>query len=181
MNFVNAQAKLTDLNFKANSVYTQVIDANVKPMVMSLYKKVLSEQGYGKSIWFGDMDIYLEVLPFETHDVLLIKNVVTCFDRNVLSFVIADKDHVQAAHCFEPQEDFDAFELEYKLHEWFWLEEACFYKKEETLCEPYYNGHSCYQMKNSNGFIEDNILFCIDMVERSYRNVVEENNFKVSV
>lgn len=181
MSFINAHEKLTELNIKANSVYTKIVDSNVKPMAMSIYKKFLSEHGYGKSIWLVDMDYLIKVVPFEAHDVLVIEDYSTCADRNVISLVIADKNHIQAAHCFEAFKERHAYDIQYILHgSYDYNDGVCFYKKEETLCEPYYNGHSLYDMSSWCGFIEENIIFCIDTVENCYRNLIIENNFNVS-
>lgn len=83
---------LSELNLITNNFYTNEIDTNVKPKLVDIYTHMLG-LGYNTQIWYGDADVYVHVEEVyrkygNVYDALVIRNVVTCFDKNVIVVLI---------------------------------------------------------------------------------------------
>ena len=92
-NFIDAESILRELDSVNNTVYTSLVDKNIKPQMAAVYEKLLPEIGYRREVWYGDADVYVNIEGGyteygESHDILIIRNVVTGFDKNVILAVI---------------------------------------------------------------------------------------------
>ncbi len=91
--FLNAEAVLRGVNEVNNVAFTRLVDINIKPQLLEVYNKLLPEIGYDKEVWYGDADVYVSIEEGyikhgESFDILIIRNVVTCFDQSVVVSVI---------------------------------------------------------------------------------------------
>lgn len=104
-NFIDAEGTLRSLNTVSSKVYTSLVDNNIKPQIVAVYDRLLQKVGYTGEVWYGDADVYVSIEEGynkygESHDVLIIRNVVTCFDKNVIIAVInRDNRHVSICKC----------------------------------------------------------------------------------
>lgn len=103
--FIDAESTLRSLDRISNSVYTSLVDDNIKPQIVAVYDKLLPEIGYNKYVWYGDADVYVSIEEGyteykETHDVLIIRNVVTCFDKyNIVAVINRESKHISICKC----------------------------------------------------------------------------------
>ncbi len=106
---MNVELALRELNQVNNKVYTQIVNEAMKPSILAIYDHMREKIGYNKEIWYGDADVYVSIeYAFEKyredHDVLIINNVVSCFDRAIVVAVInRETRHISLCKCVEGQ------------------------------------------------------------------------------
>ena len=103
--FIDAESTLRSIDRISNSVYTSLVDDNIKPQIVAVYDKLLPEIGYNKYVWYGDVDVYVSIEEGyteynETHDVLIIRNVATGFDKyNIVAVINRESKHISICKC----------------------------------------------------------------------------------
>ena len=107
--FIDSEEALRSLSIITNNVYTSLVDYNIKPQIVAVYDKLLPEIGYTQEVWYGDADVYVSIEEGytkygESHDVLVIRNVVTCFNTNIIIAVInRESKHISICKCVYPK------------------------------------------------------------------------------
>jgi hypothetical protein len=209
-NFIDAEGTLRSLDLISNTVYTALVDKNIKPQIVAIYNKLLSEIGYIKEVWYGDADVYVSIEEGytkynETYDVLIIRNVVTCFDKNVIVAVInRDSRHVSICKCvhssgkknsysFDDHRDWDEEGLDtQRNHEWSFgyndlrdetlvFERSAFWEdvdlnEEDGFKKGYNDWHSA---SCGCGFHRENILYTEREVSYAYESICKIKGYVV--
>ncbi len=90
---MNVQKALNALNIVTHTVYTQVINESMKPLLVGVYEHMTDKFEYGQEVWYGDADVYVSVEEGherfgDMHDVIIIRNVVSCCDEPYVTAVI---------------------------------------------------------------------------------------------
>lgn len=87
---MDASSQLRKLDYVTNSIYTKIVDEDMKPNLAFIYDFMLKNIGYDKEIWYGDMDVYISIEKSgnESQDVIIIRDVVTCSDKNIVVALI---------------------------------------------------------------------------------------------
>ncbi|AAQ64173.1 hypothetical protein KVP40.0102 [Vibrio phage KVP40] len=106
---MNVEQTLRELNITNNQVYTRIVNEVMKPNILSIYEHMRLKIGYNQEIWYGDADVYVSIEPAfekyrEQHDVLIINNVVSCFDRAIVIAIInKETGDIPLCKCVEGQ------------------------------------------------------------------------------
>ncbi|AGB07108.1 hypothetical protein phiST2_0348 [Vibrio phage phi-ST2] len=202
---MNVEQTLRELNQINNKVYTRIVNEAMKPNILSIYEHVKLKIGYNKEIWYGDADVYVSIEPAyvkykEEHDVLIIKNVVSCFERGVVVAIVNKKTgDIPLCKCVEShgvkREGWDFgdhrdWEVEgldtLRDHNWKFgyedLRDDSLVFKRESYWEdvrpdkPYNDWH---RASHGCGFLVDNLLYAEREIRWTYHMVVEDEAYTI--
>lgn len=188
---------LLQFEHATNLVYTKLITDVIKPQILDIYNHMVDNHGVGVEVWYGDADTYVKVLP-ETKEglhPLLIRNVVTCFDKNyVVCLIDKDCEDVILSKCFDPiqkKSDYD-----FNLGDWRDYDAIGFdlYKSlgfrygyedirdadlafKNSLTKGQYNGLVTPRVWDGVRFLEQNLLFVEQEIRHTWHFIVKDGNY----
>ena len=94
---------LQELNIITNGYYTKQVDTVIKPKLVEIYDHLIGKKGYDTCVWYGDADVYVHVENIdEDRDVIVIKNIVTGFDKHIIfAVIVRESKYIPLCKCVE--------------------------------------------------------------------------------
>lgn len=198
---MDVERALRNLNQVQQLTYTTIVDKDMKPKALEVYDKIVADIGYDKEVWYGDADVYVSVTEAytkhsETHDALVIRNVVSCYDKNVVVLLInRDTKYVTSCKCVEQRgrkndfnfgdhRDWDACGLDtLKAHKWRFGYEDCRDDDLVFILDEFWSEHLKLDKKYNNwniystwpGFHVDNFLYAQREIAYAHKSIMNDN------
>lgn len=191
---------LLQLIYLTNRVYTDLVTSTIKPQILEIYKHMTDNHEVGVEVWYGDADTYVKVLPKTKKglDPLLIRNVVTCFDKsNIVCLIDEESNDVILAKCFDPFQK--ESEYNFNFGDWrdydsigFDLYESLGFRYGyedirdddlafiNSLTEGEYNELGKSRVDGRPRFLEQNLLFVEQEVRYTWHYLVNTPSYTVS-
>lgn len=184
---------LRELNIITNNFYTNQVDSVIKPKLVAIYENIVENVGYDNQIWYGDADVYVHIERIgDFEDVIIIRNVVTCFDNcNIFAVINKETKYISICKCVESQgEKKEGYDFDdhrdwkikgldtYRNNDFDFGYNDCrdpdlVFEKSSSWDFDGANYNSWNVYSSSCGFIQQNIQYVMQEVDYAHFNIVE--------